>query len=89
MLKFIFLFLMAGGVPVAIAMAGASLIYILWSGNLPPFVVIHRMVGGIDSWSPNALPVAAYRIPSEKGYSYRYRLTPVEGDFSARTRETF
>ncbi len=40
MLKFLFLFLMAGGVPVAIAMAGSSLIYILISGDLPPFAVV-------------------------------------------------
>lgn len=45
--------------------------------------------GGIDSWSPNALPMPAYRIPSDQAYSYRYRLTPVEGDFSAKTREAF
>jgi len=34
-------------------------------------------VGGIDSWSPNALPMQPYRIPSDRAYSYRYRLTPV------------
>ncbi|MBL8318586.1 MAG: TRAP transporter large permease [Burkholderiaceae bacterium] len=47
---------MAGGIPVAIAMAGASLIYILISGNLPPFAVIHRMIGGIDSFPLLAVP---------------------------------
>jgi len=56
MLKIIFLFLMAGGIPVAMAMAGASLIYIVLSGNLPPFVVIHRMIGGIDSFPLLAVP---------------------------------
>jgi TRAP-type C4-dicarboxylate transport system permease large subunit len=56
MLKFIFLFLMAGGVPVAIAMAGSSLVYILFSGNLPPFAVVHRMIGGIDSFPLLAVP---------------------------------
>jgi TRAP-type C4-dicarboxylate transport system permease large subunit len=56
MLKIIFLFLMAGGIPVAIAMAGSSLLYILFSGNLPPFVVIHRMVSGIDSFPLLAVP---------------------------------
>ncbi|MDH5709951.1 MAG: TRAP transporter large permease subunit, partial [Hylemonella sp.] len=56
MLKIIFLFLMTSGVPVAIAMAGASLIYILWTGNLPAFVVIHRMVSGIDSFPLLAVP---------------------------------
>ncbi len=56
MLKIIFLVMMAGGIPVAIAMAGASLVYILLSGNLPPFVVIHRMVSGIDSFPLLAVP---------------------------------
>jgi TRAP-type C4-dicarboxylate transport system permease large subunit len=56
MLKIIFLFLMVTGIPVAIAMAGASLVYILATGNLPPFVVIHRMIGGIDSFPLLAVP---------------------------------
>ena len=56
MLKIVFLFLMAGGIPVAMAMAGASLIYIVATGNLPPFVVIHRMIGGIDSFPLLAVP---------------------------------
>ncbi|MCW5236295.1 TRAP transporter large permease [Verminephrobacter eiseniae] len=57
MLKIIFLFFMAGGVPVAIAMAGAALVYILTSdGQMPPFAVIHRMVSGIDSFPLLAVP---------------------------------
>ena len=56
MLKIFFLVFMAGGVPVAIAMAGASLAFILLSGDLPPFVVIHRMVSGIDSFPLLAVP---------------------------------
>ena len=56
MLKIIFLFLMASGLPVAIAMAGASLVYIWFSGNLPSFVVIHHMVSGIDSFPLLAVP---------------------------------
>jgi tripartite ATP-independent transporter DctM subunit len=56
MLKIIFLFLMAGGIPVAIAMAGASLLYVAYSGTLPPFVVVHRMIGGIDSFPLLAVP---------------------------------
>ncbi len=56
MLKIFFLVFMAGGIPVAVAMAGASLAYILWSGDLPPFVVIHRMVSGIDSFPLLAVP---------------------------------
>jgi len=56
MLKVLFLLLMTGGVPVAIAMAGASLIYILISGNVPAFVVVHRMVSGVDSFPLLAVP---------------------------------
>ena len=56
MLKIVFLFLMAGGLPVAIAMAGASLIYLFWEQTTPPFVVIHRMIGGIDSFPLLAVP---------------------------------
>jgi TRAP-type C4-dicarboxylate transport system permease large subunit len=56
MLKIVFLLFMSAGIPVAIAMAGASLVYILFSGNLPPFVVIHRMVSGVDSFPLLAVP---------------------------------
>ena len=56
MLKIVFLLLMSGGIPVAIAMAGASLVYILISGDLPAFAVVHRMIGGIDSFPLLAVP---------------------------------
>ncbi len=56
MLKVLFLFLMASGIPVAIAMAGSALIYILVSGDLPGFAVVHRMIGGIDSFPLLAVP---------------------------------
>src|SRR5881394_2141512 len=56
MLKVVFLFLMAGGLPVAIAMAGSSLIYLLWAQTTPPFAIIHRMVSGIDSFPLLAVP---------------------------------
>ena len=56
MLKVIFLLLMSTGIPVAIAMAGSALIYILWTGDMPPFVVMHRMINGIDSFPLLAVP---------------------------------
>lgn len=56
MFKMLFLVMMGAGIPVAIAMAGASLIYVLAEGNPPPFVVIHRMVSGIDSFPLLAVP---------------------------------
>src|SRR5687767_13562922 len=51
-----FLGLMASGLPVAMAMAGAALIYVMVSGNVPDFVVIHRMYGGVDSFPLLAVP---------------------------------
>ncbi len=47
---------MATGIPVAIAMAGSALVYILATGELPPFVVVHRMISGIDSFPLLAVP---------------------------------
>src|SRR5687767_10693654 len=51
-----FLGLMASGLPVAMAMAGAALIYVMISGTIPDFVVIHRMYGGVDSFPLLAVP---------------------------------
>src|ERR1700716_413992 len=51
-----FLALMVTGLPVAIAMALASLVYVMISGSVPDFVVIHRMYGGIDSFPLLAVP---------------------------------
>jgi TRAP-type C4-dicarboxylate transport system permease large subunit len=56
MLKIVFLLMMTAGLPVAIAMAGSSLVYIFASGSLPPFTVVHRMIGGIDSFPLLAVP---------------------------------
>jgi len=46
-------------------------------------------VGGVDSWSENAFPLPPYRIPSGQPYSYKYRLSPVSGDFAAKAKEAF
>jgi TRAP-type C4-dicarboxylate transport system permease large subunit len=51
-----FLALMVSGLPVAIAMAVASLAYVMISGTIPDFVVIHRMYGGVDSFPLLAVP---------------------------------
>jgi TRAP-type C4-dicarboxylate transport system permease large subunit len=51
-----FLVLMVMGVPVALSMAGASLLYVIISGTVPDYVVIHRMVNGIDSFPLLAVP---------------------------------
>src|SRR6266571_2945100 len=47
---------MLAGLPVALAMATASLAYVMLSGAIPDFVVIHRMYGGIDSFPLLAVP---------------------------------
>jgi TRAP-type C4-dicarboxylate transport system permease large subunit len=54
--KLLFLGLMLSGLPVAIAMAGASLVYVMVTGIVPDFVIIHRMVGGLDSFPLLAVP---------------------------------
>ncbi len=46
-------------------------------------------VGGIDSWSENALPMPPYRIDSGQAMTYRYRLAPVAGPYDRKTREAF
>src|SRR5258706_329255 len=51
-----FLALMVSGLPVAMAMAVASLAYVMISGTIPDFVVIHRMYGGVDSFPLLAVP---------------------------------
>ncbi|MCE3272177.1 MAG: dctQ [Ramlibacter sp.] len=82
MLKVIFLLLMSGGIPVAVAMAGSALLYILYTGNLPPFVVIHRMVSGIDSFPLLAVPffILAGNLMNNAGITnriYNYALALV------------
>ncbi len=82
MLKIIFLVLMSGGIPVSIAMAGSALLYIWWTGNLPAFVVIHRMISGIDSFPLLAVPffILAGNLMNNAGITnriYNYALALV------------
>jgi tripartite ATP-independent transporter DctM subunit len=44
------------GLPIALALAGSSLLYIMLSGRVPELVVIHRMVNGVDSFPLLAVP---------------------------------
>ncbi len=48
--------LMLLGVPVAISLAGGSLLYITITGEVPTLVVIQRMIAGIDSFPLLAIP---------------------------------
>ena len=73
---------MSGGIPVAMAMAGSALIYIWWTGGLPPFVVIHRMISGIDSFPLLAVPffILAGNLMNNAGITnriYNYALALV------------
>ncbi len=66
-----------------------------WKMKASPSIHLHldhrqMGVGGIDSWTLNALPLPQYRIPSDESYSYRYRLSPIAGKgWEGRTRESF
>jgi len=51
-----FLALLILGIPVAIALGGSSLIYVLAEGVPPPLVVLHRMAAGVDSFPLLAVP---------------------------------
>jgi TRAP-type C4-dicarboxylate transport system permease large subunit len=82
MLKVLFLGLLVTGLPVAIAMAGASLVYILLADTTPPFVVIHRMISGIDSFPLLAVPffILAGNLMNNAGVTnriYNYALALV------------
>ena len=44
------------GMPVAVALAGSSAVFIYFSGATPPMVVAHRMINGVDSFPLLAVP---------------------------------
>jgi len=55
-----FLALLLLGLPVALSMALSSLFFILFDGSNPPFVLLHRMVSGVDSFPLLAVPFFIY-----------------------------
>jgi len=55
-LLFVFIAVLAAGVPVFIALAGSSLLYTHFVAGIPDFVILHRMAGGIDSFPLLAVP---------------------------------
>lgn len=44
------------GAPVAVALAGSSLLYLLAADRIPDIILIQRMVGGVDSFPLLAVP---------------------------------
>jgi beta-galactosidase len=37
-------------------------------------------IGGVDTWTEHAFPLAPYRIPGDQPHSYKYRLAPIAVD---------
>src|SRR5436189_2096497 len=56
LMLFLFLAVLVAGVPVFIALAGSSLIFTHFIAELPDFVILDRMAGGIDSFPLLAVP---------------------------------
>ena len=44
------------GLPVTFSLAGASLAFLITSSQIPPVVVLHRMINGVDSFPLLAVP---------------------------------
>ena len=54
---FVMLFgMLVFGVPVGVALAGSSAVFIFFNGTPPPMVVAHRMINGVDSFPLLAVP---------------------------------
>lgn len=51
-----FLVFICIGVPVAVALGGSSLLYVMLEDNTPHLVVVHRMMAGVDSFPLLAIP---------------------------------
>src|SRR5258705_11011948 len=56
-LIFVFIAVLLAGVPVFIALAFSSLLYTHFIADIPDFVILHRMAGGLDSFPLLAGPV--------------------------------
>jgi tripartite ATP-independent transporter DctM subunit len=61
------------GAPVAAALGGGSLIFIMVTGQVPDLVVLHRMVGGVDSFPLLAVPffILAGNLMNSSGITSR------------------
>src|SRR6201999_3496000 len=53
---FVFFATLLAGIPVFIALAFSSLLYTHFIANIPDFVILHRMAGGIDRFPLLAVP---------------------------------
>jgi TRAP-type C4-dicarboxylate transport system permease large subunit len=77
-----FLVLMVLGLPVALSMAVASLLYILLSGTVPDVILAQRMIAGVESFPLLAVPFFILagnlmNIAGVTGRIYRFAVTLV------------
>jgi TRAP-type C4-dicarboxylate transport system permease large subunit len=77
-----FLVLMVLGLPVALSMAVASLVYILVSGTVPDVILAQRMIAGVESFPLLAVPFFILagnlmNIAGVTGRIYRFAVTLV------------
>ncbi|MGF1552101.1 MAG: TRAP transporter large permease [Paracoccaceae bacterium] len=65
--------MLLAGVPVALALAGSSALYIYIFAGVPDFVVAHRMINGVDSFPLLAIPffILAGTLMNGAGITYR------------------
>ncbi|WP_281174417.1 TRAP transporter large permease [Fodinicurvata fenggangensis] len=61
------------GIPVAVSLGGASLLFVYVTGQVPDFVVAHRMINGVDSFPLLAIPffILAGTLMNGAGITYR------------------
>ena len=81
-----FLALMLLGLPVAIAMAVSSLIYILATGIAPDVVLAQRMIAGVESFPLLAVPffILAGNLMNTGGMTERiFRFATLQGESAA------
>ena len=65
--------MLLAGVPVAISLGGSSLLFVYVTGQVPDFVVAHRMINGVDSFPLLAIPffILAGTLMNGAGITYR------------------
>src|SRR4051794_5422071 len=73
-LIFVFFATLLAGIPVFIALAFSSLLYTHFIANIPDFVILHRMAGGLDSFPLLAVPffILAGNLMNSAGITTRF-----------------
>ncbi|WP_022729046.1 TRAP transporter large permease [Fodinicurvata sediminis] len=65
--------MLLAGIPVAVSLGGSSLLFVYVTGQVPDFVVAHRMINGVDSFPLLAIPffILAGTLMNGAGITYR------------------